>query len=67
MSSVVTGLGLVTSFSDSDFVWNVSVGNFITNHAVIRCQLDFSCPSTNIEQRVSYSWYPKVDIDHFHN
>ena len=52
---------------DSDFVHNVSVGDFISNHAAIRCQLDFSHPTTCIEKNVSYCRYHRIDIDQFRN
>ena len=35
---------------DSDFVCNVNVGDFISDHAAIRCLLDFSHPTTCIEK-----------------
>ena len=39
---------LISPF-DSDFVRNVSVGNFIHDHAVFICQLDFFRPAASIE------------------
>ena len=49
------------------FVRNVSVGDFISDHAAIRCQLDFSHPSTSIDKWVSYRQYHRIDIDQFRN
>ena len=49
---------------DSDFVHNVSVGDFISDHAAIKCQLDFSHPSISIDIWVSYH---RIDIDQFRN
>ena len=46
-------LDILISPCDSDFVCNVSVGDFVSDHAAIRCQLDFSYPSTSIEKMVS--------------
>ena len=43
-------LDILISLCDSDFVRNVSVGDFISDHAAIRCQLDFSHTSTSIEK-----------------
>ena len=43
-------LDVLMSPYDSDFVRNVSVGDFISDHAAIRCQLDFSRPSTSIDK-----------------
>ena len=45
----------------------VSVGDFISDHAAIRCQLNFSHPTTCIEKMVSYRRYHMIDIDQFHN
>ena len=52
---------------DSDFVRNVSVGDFISDHAAIRYQLDVSHPSTSIDKWVSYHRYHRIDIDQFRN
>ena len=41
-------LDVLISPCDSDFVRSVSVGDFISGHAAIRYQLDFSHPSTSI-------------------
>ena len=42
-------LDVLISPCASDFVRNVSAGDFISDHAAIRCQLDFSHPSTSID------------------
>ena len=60
-------LDILISPCDSDFVRNVSVGNFIFDHAAIRCQLDFSHPSTSIKKWVSYHRYHRINIDQFRN
>ena len=60
-------LDILISPSDSDFVCNVSVGDFISDHAAIRCQLDISHPSTSSEKLVSYRRYHRIDIDQFRN
>ena len=60
-------LDVLISPCDSDFVHNVSVGDFISDHAAIRCQLDFSHPSTSIDKWVSYRRYHRIDIDQFRN
>ena len=52
---------------DSDFVRNVHVGDFISDHAAIRCQLDFSHPTTCIEKMVPYRRYHRIDINQFRN
>ena len=60
-------LDVLLSSCDSDFVRNVSVGDFIFDHAAIRCQLDFSHLSTSIDKWVSYRRYHRIDIDQFRN
>ena len=60
-------LDVLISPCDSDFVRNVSVGDFISDHAAIRCQLDFSHPSTSIDKWVSYRRYHRIDIDQCRN
>ena len=60
-------LDVLISPGDSDFVCSVHVGDFISDHAAIRCQLDFSHPPTCIEKMVSYRRYHRIDIDQFHN
>ena len=58
-------LDILISPCNSYFVRNVNVGDFISDHAAIRCQLDFSHPSTSIEKLVSYRQYHRIDIDQF--
>ena len=60
-------LDVLISPGDSDFVCNVSVGDFNFDHAAIRCQLDFSHPSTCIEKMVSYCRYHRIDINQVRN
>ena len=60
-------LDVLISPCDSDFVHNVHVGDFISDHAAIQCQLDFSHPTTCIEKMVSYRRYHRIDIDQFRN
>ena len=43
-------LDVLISPCDSDFVRNVHVGDFISDHAAIRCQLNISHPTTCIEK-----------------
>ena len=58
-------LDVLISPGDSDFVCNVNVGDFISDHAAIRCQLDFSHPVIYIGKMVSYRRYHKIDINQF--
>ena len=60
-------LDILISPCDSDFVHNVHVGDFISDHAAIRCQLNFSHQTTCIEKMVSYRRYHRIDIDQFRN
>ena len=60
-------LDVLISPCDSDFVCNVSVGDFISDHAAILCKLDFSTPTTCIKKMVSYRRYHRTDIDQFRN
>ena len=60
-------LDVLISPCDSEFVRNVSVGDFISDHAAIRCQLDFSHQSTSIEKWVAYRRYHRINIDQFRN
>ena len=41
--------------------------DFISDHTAIRCQFDFSHPTTCIEKMVCYRSYHRIDIDHFRN
>ena len=49
-------LDVLISPHDCDFVRNVNVGNFISDHTALRCQLDFSHPTTCIEKNGLISW-----------
>ena len=60
-------LDVLISPCDSDFVRNVSVGDFISDHAAIRCQLDFSHPSSSIEKWDFYHRYHWTNTDQFRN
>ena len=60
-------LDVLISLCDSDFVHNINVGDFISDHAAIRCQLNFSHPTSCIEKMVSYCRYHRIDIDQFCN
>ena len=60
-------LDVLISPGDSDFVYNVYIGDFISDHAAIRCQLNFSHPPTCMEKMVSYRRYHRIDIDQFRN
>ena len=52
---------------DSDFVRNVSVGDYISDHAAILRKFDFSTQTTCTKKLVSYRRYLRIDIDQFCN
>ena len=58
-------IDILISPCDSNFLWNVSIGRLMSDETAIRCQLDFSSPSTSIDKLVSYRQYHKIDIDQF--
>ena len=60
-------LDVLISTCDSDIVHNVCVGDFNSDHAAIRCQLDFSHPSTSIDKWIPYHQYHRINIDQFRN
>ena len=60
-------LDVLISPCHCDFVQNVHFGYFISDHAAIRCQLNFSHPTTCIEKMISYHRYHRIDIDQFRN
>ena len=66
-NDILHTLDILISPCDSDFVRNVSVGDFVSDHAAIRCHLDFSHPTTCIEKMVSYHRYYRIYVDQFHN
>ena len=60
-------LDILISPCDTDFVRNAHLGDFISDHAAMRCKLDFSHPTTCIEKMVSYHRYHRNNIDQFRN
>ena len=51
---------------DSDFVCNVNVGDFISDHPAIRCST-FPTQQPALKKMVSYRRYHRIDINQFHN
>ena len=47
-------LDLVLSPSDSSFVSNVTVGEMVSDHALVKCHLDFACPAIPKVDSISY-------------
>ena len=58
-------LDLILSPSDSNFVSNVTVGNLVSDHALVKCRLDFACPALPRVGIISYRRYHKIDMQKF--
>ena len=52
-------LDLILSPSDSSFVSNVTVGEMVSDHALVKCHLDFACPAIPKVDSISYRRYHK--------
>ena len=55
-------LDLIPSPSDSNFISDVTVGDFILDHALVKCHLDFACPVLPKVSGISYHRYHKIDM-----
>ena len=53
------------SASDFSFVSYVTVGNLVSDHALMKCHLDFACPASPKVDSISYSRYHKINIQSF--
>ena len=58
---------VLVSSCDSELVCDVSVGDFLSYHTIIRCHQEFSYPATISNLQVSYRWCHKIDMDQFYN
>ena len=58
-------LDLILSPSDSNFVSNVIVGNLVSDHALVKCRLDFACPAIPKVGSISYCRYHKINMQKF--
>ena len=58
-------LDLILSPSDSSFVSNVTVGELVSDHALVKCHLDFACYAIPKVDSISYSRYHKINMQSF--
>ena len=58
-------LDLILSPSDSNFIGDVTVGDLILDHALVKCHLDFACPLLPEVSGISYRRYHKIDMQKF--
>ena len=58
-------LGLILSPSDSSFVSNVTVGELVSDHALVKCHLSFACPAIPKVDSISYRRYHKINMQSF--
>ena len=58
-------LDLILSPSDSSFVSNVTVGEMVSDHALVKCHLDFSCPAIPKVDSISYCRCHKINMQSF--
>ena len=58
-------LDLILSPSDSSFVSNVTVGEMVSDHALVKCHLDFAFPAVPKVDSISYRRYHKINMKSF--
>ena len=58
-------LDLILCPSDSSFVSNVTVGKMVSDHALVKCHMDFLCPAIPKVNSISYRWYHKINMQSF--
>ena len=58
-------LDLILSQSDSSFVINVTVGEMVSDHALVKCHLDLACPAISKVDSISYCRYHKINMQSF--
>ena len=58
-------LNLILSPSNSSFGRNVAVGDLVSDHALVKCHLDFACPSIPKVDNVLYCRYHKIHMQSF--
>ena len=56
---------LILSPSDSSFVSNVTDGELVSDHALVKCHLDFACPAIPKVDCISYHRYHKINMQSF--
>ena len=58
-------LDLILSPSDQDMCVHVDVCEFISDHAVIKCAIDFPSTLANCQTRISYRRYHRINMSNF--
>ena len=58
-------LDLIFSPSDTNFITDVTVGDLISDHALVKCCLDFACSVLPKVSPISYRRYQKIDKQKF--
>ena len=58
-------LDLILNPSDSSFVSNVTVGETVSDQALVKCHLDFACPAIPKVDSISYCRYHKINMQSF--
>ena len=58
-------LDLILSPSDQDMCVDVDVCEFISDHAVIKCAIDFPSTLDNRQTRISYRQYHRINMSNF--
>ena len=58
-------LDLIVSPSDQDMCIHVDICEFISDHAVIKCAIDFPSSLANCQTRISYRRYHRINMSNF--
>ena len=58
-------LDLLLTPSDSEIISHVNVGQFISDHAFVKCHINLSCPLKAKPNKISYRCYHKIDMNDF--
>ena len=58
-------LDLILSPSDQDMCVHVDICEFISDHTVIKCAIDFPSSLANCQTRISYRRYHRINISNF--
>ena len=58
-------LDLILSLSDQDVGVHVDICEFISDHAVIKCAIDFLSSLVNCQIRISYRRYHRINMSDF--
>ena len=58
-------LDLILSPSDQDVLVHVDICEFISDHAVIKCAIDFPSSIADCQTRISYRMYHRINMSDF--